>query len=228
VVVLHPVQFMRSADWDQYADFVASVSFSAAWPFPGAGLDYVRDQWFSRLVYSPLPAAYGLFYGGVRELTSYIDAHHGTAIDPNRGIGESPDPVGAPFYVAGRQSFAMNPPFYAALHSLAAVLDSFDRRRTYVVIAPVPQSGFDNVAAAERERAIVEISRELRIDRSAVLDTPVFLPDTSFSTVTHLTRSGRAEFTVALRKQICADERVYMCAAPGQAAAPLNQTHVAR
>src|SRR5258708_7174039 len=74
VLVFHPATFRREPSWDSWPGFVANGGKVNAPPlhFPRSSLDFLELEWLSRLIYSPLPGAYALYYGSEGAFRSTI------------------------------------------------------------------------------------------------------------------------------------------------------------
>lgn len=212
ILVFNPIQFDRDPRWNEWADFIRTDHFEApsGLTFPAGGLEYIRLL-MERAVYSPLPGAYAVYYGGKDQFISTIWSEHGSAIDPNRmldipsleafkatlagNVLFEPDPKTKPFVI--------NAEFEKALGSLSTTLAKLDRSKVYLVIAPVnslyaqggPQSF--HVEAGERIAAL------LGLDRSHFLDTPDVMLDILYAHYpSHLHRWGRIIYTEELVKTL--------------------------
>lgn len=200
VIAMHPVGFRRSPEFEVWPAAVrqGGLSYVGHDPgFPAAALDHARFRWLAPVLYKPLPGSYGLYYGSAAALVDEIGENHGSAVDPNAGLGRDSRP-GAKDMIHIAQSYATNAGFENALDTLAATLARMDRSRVFLVISPIPASAFTPESVDQREEAARRIAQRLGLPAGNVLASPESAPDSDFSTATHLNRWGRITFTETL------------------------------
>jgi hypothetical protein len=208
VLMFHPTTFRREPSWEFWPTFVKDGARPTTVPleFPRSGLDYVEFEWLGRLIYSPLPGAYGLYYGGEGQFRSTLRARQGGAVDPNTGLDiSSVEAVHAmPTPPSGtRANFGWNQPYEDALKNLADTIKNLPpQTRVFLVISPVPDWSFGAATAAERSERATEIATALGIGPDHILNTPATMFAPFFSGYTHLNRWGQSVFTSALAKEL--------------------------
>ena len=210
VFMFHPATFQRAPSWEYWPGFVKNAGKVEApnLHFPRSALDYLEFEWIGRLIYSPLPGAYGRYYGGEGEFRSTIRARQGSAIDPNVGLNisslEALRP--APTKPGGAATdFSWNEAYAEALKVLGETIRTLPpQTRVYLVIAPVPDVAFPAEIEAQRTERIRQIAAVLGIDDDHVLPTPGAMFAAYFSSHTHLNRWGQVVFTDILSKELAA------------------------
>jgi len=192
VLAFHPAVFARNAEWDGWVNFVQNPDGN--WPdlwFPFSGLSYLRTEWLSLGLFSPLPGAYGRFYGGEANFRRQIHYGKGGAIDPaillrgEKNVGIE----GVPF------NPTPNSLFLTALDRLAESIRQFGPERTFLLITPVPESYDTAGYEARMHYTARSIAQRIGIGLGNIIEMPVSYPNALFSTVTHLNRMGRPQFT---------------------------------
>lgn len=159
VLMFQPITFRREANWDYWPAYVANQGKAGipALKFPRSALDFLEFEWVSRLIYSPLPGAYALFYGGEGAFRSTIRSQHGSAIDPTSGLGVSSiealqavptPPFGEP------ADFSWNQAYKDSLKVLGASIAKLPpQTRVYLIISPVPDSRPEAGCSGRNEQA---------------------------------------------------------------------------
>jgi hypothetical protein len=208
VLMFHPAVFRREPAWEGWPAFVKNGARPVTVPleFPRSGLDYVEFEWLGRLIYSPLPGAYGLYYGSEAQFRSAIRARQGAAVDPSTGLNVSSvqalhavptPPSGTP------ANFGWNQAYKDALNILADTIRNLPpQTRVFLVVSPVPDSSFRAETEAERTERVTEIAAALGIGADHILKTPETMFAAFFSGYTHLNRWGQSVFTSALAKEL--------------------------
>ena len=208
VLVFHPITFRREPSWDSWQPFVQNAGKveQPSLSFPRSSLDYLEFEWLGRLVYSPLPGAYGLYYGGEGKFRSTIRARQGGAVDPNNGLNISSietlhaaptPPLGEP------ADFSWNQAYRDALKTLATTISKLpSHTHVYLVISPVPDYSFRPGSGSQRNERAQEIAAALGIDTDHILKTPETMFANFFSGYTHLNRWGQSVFTEALIREL--------------------------
>ena len=142
----------------------------------------IEGRFLSR-VPTPLSGAFGEFYGFTNELLAYMDAHHGSTIDPR--ILD----VGA---LRGSSDYRV-----ASYHKRLAesVLEAVpDGSQLCLGLSPVPASfpaaGFDKAYARLLEQWAEEFPGSVPL-----AGLPATLEDDQFATKTHLVATARAAYT---------------------------------
>jgi hypothetical protein len=208
VFMFHPATFRREVVWEYWPAFVMSAGQAAApaLRFPRSSLDYLELEWLSRLIYSPLPAAYGRYYGGEGAFRSAIDARQGSAIDPNTGLNVAsldaikavPSPPDGPV-----TDFSTNQSYRDALKTLAeTVRKLLPATSVYLIVSPLPDYTFRPGTLEQRAEQAAEIARALGIENSHILNTPATLYAAYFASTTHLNRWGQRVFSKTLAEAI--------------------------
>ena len=205
ILALHPAQFQRDPSWDTWLPFLESIGKPRPRQlnFLRGALDYVRLELLSPLVYSPLPGAYGRFYGGAAAFESFIREGSGTAVDPNAGLDwRTQDEFLAATRGSGGSSraalnwdydYQISSTYRDALGHLATSIRVFGPERVALMIMPVPGSRYSPVKQAARAEVLSELRNILGLPHG--LDTPGSMPDVYFSTSTHLNRWGQVAYT---------------------------------
>ena len=153
----------------------------------GLGLEALRGRILCRLLPTPLPGAYGRHYGFTTDLERYLDAHHGSALDP-----ESRPLTGSAEYRLAPQQEAPSRNFRAALPEGVSLLAG---------IAPVPAGFAEGRYAATRDRMLKQWSEWLEA-HAPLSALPATLPDAHFASVAHLNADGVPHFTAALAEAL--------------------------
>ena len=159
------------------------------------GLDIFRNRVFARLVPTPLPGAYGRYYGFSAEFERYLAQHQGSAVEPDR----KPFQGNAEYRLAQQ----MEKPSREFRQALPANVE------LCVGITPVPAGFAGRDYPAVRERMLQQWSEWLGAD-VVLRELPATLPDRWFANTTHLNERGAAIYTArlaeALRQQRPASE----------------------
>ncbi|MFH1345628.1 MAG: hypothetical protein ABIL01_31145 [Pseudomonadota bacterium] len=210
VLMFHPATFRREPGWEFWPGFVRNAG-KVERPrlhFPRSALDYLEFEWIGRLIYSPLPGAYGRYYGGEGEFRSTIRARRGSAIDPNVGLNISSLEAlrAAPRTPAGAATdYRWNEAYAEALKVLGETIRTLPpQTRVYLVVSPVPDVAFPAEAGDQRANRTGQIAAALGIDNDRVLATPAAMFAAYFSSHTHLNRWGQMVFTNTLSKELAA------------------------
>jgi hypothetical protein len=201
VFVFHPATFRREPSWDSWIDFVQSAAKAETSPleFPRSALDYLQFEGVGRLVYRPLPGAYGLYYGGDEAFRAKIRAQQGSAIDPNTGLNFSSMQTSrnwATILTGKLADYRWNEAYRDALKVLSATLKTLpSQTRVYLAVSPVPDFAFRTEMGEQRTEQARAIAKVLGISNNNILKSPATMPGALFSTYTHLNRWGQAVFT---------------------------------
>ena len=159
-------------------------------------LDLVRSRIVSRLVPSPLPGAYGRFYGFTDDLERYLTAHDGSAVDPDVQVFS-----GSPEYRLAPQLEGPSRNFRAAVPSGVTLL---------VGLTPAPAKFAGTRHAATCDTLLRQWAQWLEAD-AVLTQLPATLPDELFARTTHLGEAGARRYTEtlaqALREQLEASRR---------------------
>jgi hypothetical protein len=208
IFMFHPATFRREASWEYWPVFVRNAGQAAApsLRFPHSALDYLEFEWLSRLIYSPLPGAYGRYYGGEGAFRATIEARQGSAIDPNSGLNvakiEAVRAGPTPPY-GEATDFSANQAYHDALKVLGETMKKLPPRTSvYLVVSPLPDYTFQPGTAEQRAEQAANIARALGIDSSHILSTPATLYSAYFASTTHLNRWGQQVFSGELAKQL--------------------------
>jgi hypothetical protein len=200
IIVLNPIQFQRQDGWDSWLPVISAGLPPLSGTSPLQALDYLRRGWFDRGFYMPLPGAWGRYYGSASQLTNFIYAHRGTAIDPGTGLNfgseaeflresEASERPAMP----KRHIDHMNAAFRKALAKLASRLQTFGSDKAYLLVTPMQGANLDEIRSARDE-----IRQALGIRPENVIDPAADLPNSFFSIPAHLNRWGREIYTDAL------------------------------
>jgi hypothetical protein len=210
VFMFHPATFRRETDWEFWPAFVknAGKAQSPSLRFPHSALDYLEFEWIGRLIYHPLPGAYGRYYGSEGEFRSTIRARQGSAIDPNAGLNipslEALRPAATP--PAGTTTdFSWNEPYTDALKILGKTIGTLPlQTRVYLVVSPVRDFSFRAESKVQRDERAKQIAALLGIGNDRILPTPGAMFAAFFSNPSHLNRWGQVVFTNTLSKELAA------------------------
>lgn len=208
VLMFHPIAFRREPNWDYWSALVDNWERpkKPALGFPRSALDFLAFEWLTRLIYSPLPGAYALYYGSEGSFRSMIRARHGSAVDPSTGLNVSSlrDLRAVPTPPTGKPAdFNWNQPYQDSLRTLAEAIKKLGpQTRTYLVVSPVPDWSFPPGTEGKRIQREEQIAAALGITRENILATPDKMFGAYFSGYTHLNRWGQSVFTKALIKAI--------------------------
>jgi hypothetical protein len=210
VLVFHPATFRREPGWDFWPSFVENGGKTSLphLDFPQSSLDFLEFEWLARLIYSPLPGAYALYYGGEGALRSMIRAHQGSAVDPNTGLNISSMEAlhAGPTAPSGEPAnFNWNPAYVDALRALGETIGNLPpQTRVYLVVSPVPDSSFHVGMDEERSERLRAIAATLGINSDHILKTPATMFAAFFSSYAHLNRWGKMAFTATLIRELAA------------------------
>jgi len=144
------------------------------------GLYAFRDRVITRILPTPLPGAYGHFYGFTWDLYDYMSDNHGSIIDPTR------------------RPFKGDPDYTVSSHvkTVSRIFKEVvpDDSKFIIGITPVPQSHVPAEFQEKRNELLQTWAQAIEPDH-ALLELPAFLPDDAFSTVTHLNENGAKVYT---------------------------------
>lgn len=210
VYMIHPVAFRLGKGWEIWPEFVKSVGKveAPALSFPYSALDYIRFEWLSPVIYSPLPEKFGLYYGSEATFRSSIRERQGSAIDPSIGLNvtslealrPAPTPPSGP-----PTDFDWNEPFAEGLKMLGETIKTLPpQTRVYLVISPVADFTLPPEAELQRTKRAKQIAALLGIGEDRILATPAAMPVAYFAGFAHLNRWGQIVFTEALSKVLAA------------------------
>jgi hypothetical protein len=208
VFMFHPVTFRREASWEYWPAFVRNAGQAEApsLRFPRSALDYLEFEWLSRLIYNPLPGAYGRYYGGEGAFRAAIEARQGSAIDPNTGLNVSriEAMIASPSPPYGEATdFSINQSYRDALSTLGETIRKLPpRTAVYLIVSPLPDYTFRPGTLDQRAGRAKDIALALGIDNSHILDTPATLYAPYFASTTHLNRWGQQIYSAELAKQL--------------------------
>jgi hypothetical protein len=206
IFMFHPDTFQRSSNWDSQPTFLNQQAAVPAKLFPRSAVDYLQFEWLTRLLYSPLPAAYGLYYGGEASFRSSLRDGHGSVVDPSTGlqVARFEKLKAGPTPPTGKSvDLTINQAYRDALGVLRATLQKLpSHSATYFLISPVPDYMLPSSAAVSRAEREIEIAAALGIKRSHILQTPATMYSAYTSSRTHLNRWGRQIFSKELARQL--------------------------
>jgi hypothetical protein len=212
ILVFNPIQFARDPRWNEWPGFIRNDRFEVASSpaFPAGGLEYIRLL-MERAVYTPLPGAYAIYYGGKDQFISTIWREHGGAIEPNRML-DIPSLEAFKATLPGHvllkplpasRPFVINAEFEKALDSLAVTLSKFGRSNVYLVISPVNSVNAQGGPESFHTEAGQRIAARLGLDQSQFLDTPAVMLDILYAHYpSHLHRWARMIYTEQLAKTL--------------------------
>ncbi len=196
VLLLHPEALRRIAPEAYHVELLqALLSGRERVPLPGAreslasllGLDLFRGRLLCRFLPTPLPGAYGRYYGFSADLEHSLTERQGTAVDPDS----------QPFQ--GNAEYRLAQPFQAASKAFRSALPQ--GVRLLVGITPAPE-GF--VSPTHREvcgQMLAQWSQWLQAD-AALTELPFTLPDHLFARTTHLNEAGARLYTEILARSL--------------------------
>jgi hypothetical protein len=199
VLLLHPEALRRPAPETYHTKVLQSflagkdqVSKRDVWYW--LGLEVFRGRVFSRALPSPLPGAYGRYYGFTSDLEDYLVRNRGSAVDPDARVFQgSAEYRLAPQLEGGSRAFKVAVPPGAKL---------------LVGITPVPVSFAGRGHAREHAQMLAQWSQWLQAE---AVQLPATLPDELFAKTTHLNPTGAATYTrllvPILRARVTATER---------------------
>jgi hypothetical protein len=195
VIAIHPIQFQRLPSWNDRVAFILAngiVERDDRTVF-GKALDYMRIEWLSKVIYTPLPGVYGAYYGGETALFQELHANGGSLLDPRRELSAD----------EGRQHlqpYVLNDEFTAALEPLARSIAQLPHRRVFLVLMPVPARTWGAEAAAARRHASETVVGALGLGLANILESDAARPNEQFAVPTHLGLRGRVLFTERLAR----------------------------
>jgi hypothetical protein len=202
VLVFHAAAFRREASWEYWRQFVTNGEKISAptLHFPRSSLDFLAVEWLGRVIYTPLPGAYALYYGSEMAFRLTIRLRQGSAVDPFTGLDVSSAaalhpapsaPSGAP------ADFSWNQAYVDSLRILAEQLRRLPPQTAlYLVISPVPDYTYRAETELERGERANQIAAVLGIDPGHILKTPGKMYVAFFAGfINHLNRWGQKEFT---------------------------------
>ncbi|MCR6636434.1 hypothetical protein [Devosia sp.] len=186
VLVFNPVQFRPEPSWSDWDSYVTppTTPHAPTHVFPFSGLEFLRVEGLNRLIFSPLPGAYGRYYGSATKFRETIDQNAGSAVDPNL-TGRGTDTA---------SSFVMNAEYLNSLDRLRDALDGFGSSKVYLVISPVPDPLTTDLVD-ERDKSAMVLASRLGLAPGQILTSPAVMASGLFATETHLGPEGKAEFT---------------------------------
>ncbi len=164
VIMMHPAQFARRGVSREWMQYVESLDVSIDQPAPDAVLT-------------------GEFAGHYQVAAHLIDELRtfGSLVDNREFSGEIRD-----IEYRVPESFAEH------LQPLSHALGDFDRRKTYLILAPVP----DDAGVDLRKEAELQVAAILGIPESNILPAVSRKSRDRFATFTHLNATGRLEYSV--------------------------------
>lgn len=210
LLVFHPVQFIREDNWEIWETFVTQEGRNAL----AHRNIFMRAQAVLAAVFSSylghaLPGRWGRYFGTLDEFTRSIAADQGGTIDPLGGLRWSTETEFADALAKAEtpaaRSFSPRPNslFMQALDTLAPIVGDIGPERTFIIIAPVPDTHATADDIIARSESADAISARLNLPSGHVLPTPASLPYLYFSDrpwtdpvpPTHLNRWGRRSYT---------------------------------
>jgi hypothetical protein len=208
VFMLHPVTFRWNPAWDVWPAFVRNTTEPPpALRFPRSALDFAQLDWLGRALYSPLPGAYGRYYGSESAFRQTMRERNGAAVDPNEGLHTTSldDVKLVPRAPAEGADYSTNKAFDDALAVLGRAVKLLPAQtRIYLIIAPVAENFFGPASAAERMASAKQMAALLGIDEQNILETPPTMNAAYFSSYTHLDRWGRQAYSQAVSAALSA------------------------
>lgn len=197
VLLTHPEALRLGAPNPRHAEMLASFLASKDYCEPdadfacAAGMEIARGRLLSRIVPSALPGALGQFYGFTPNLWAYLDAHHGSAVDP--GVFDAKTAAGNAEYRLSAHVIESSRRFRASLPPGVQL---------YLGITPAP-AGFVPPNHAETiSRILREWNAAIQADH--VLLLPATMDDDTFASVTHLNARGQTAFSKNLAAALSA------------------------
>ena len=154
------------------------------------GAGDLRSRLLSRLVPSPLPGPWGEFYGFSRDLSDYLDANAGSAIDPRTYRAET---------VSGSAEYRLAPDLEAASKAFRQLIP--DGAELWVGITPAPESFVLPDHEARCNAMLTTWGEWLGADQQ-LTRLPSSLEDRFFASTTHLNAKGREAFTERLARDL--------------------------
>ncbi|KYG23016.1 hypothetical protein SE92_24650 [Bradyrhizobium sp. AT1] len=212
ILVFNPIQFERDPRWNEWPAFIRNDRFElpSGLTFPAGGLEYIRLL-MERAVYTPLPGAYAIYYGGKDQFISTIWSEHGGAVEPNRML-DIPSLEAFKATLPGHvllkplpasKPFVINAEFEKALDALSVTLSKLDRSKVYLVISPVNSVNAQGGPQSFHTEAGQRIAARLGLDQSQFLDTPAVMLDILYAHYpSHLHRWARMIYTEQLAKTL--------------------------
>jgi hypothetical protein len=197
VLVTHPIQFHRIAEWEVWVPQTRKWAQPAVVDRSSAPIDLIRGITSQKLVYSPLPGSWGLYFGSPENLVHQIHESKGSAIDPASGLNfhhlrdlEVSANLGAPGM--NPDSVSITPLYLNALKRLRKSVKKFGSSRVYLVLGPAPIGPHD-----EQKEFILGSFNEVA-EKLGIVPENVLVPKNTFdldykyfSTTTHLNRFGK-------------------------------------
>jgi len=156
-------------------------------PGAGARVKFFEDL-INPLIDLPLPGLLGAQYGWPDDLSRAIKRQNGCLPDPNSFEAKE----------KGAYEFSLSPAVADRLELLRSSLERSGAASVRFGMSPIPSSLAGPGTIESRDAVREEIRTALRLERDALLDTPLKLPDENFASVTHLNLSGRSSYTPRL------------------------------
>jgi len=154
-----------------------------------AGVSIFHSRVLSRALPPALPGEFGRYYGFASELWDHMSRHNGSSVDPRRY-----DPTQS----KGSAEFRISDSMLASAKRFREGLP--DRWKIVTGLSPSP-SGFVSPNHADIWRNLLdEWSQALSADYT-LANLPSSLPDADFATRTHLARTARTSYAIAIAEE---------------------------
>ena len=198
VVLVHPEMLRGVEPIPQYLRFVSTVYSGDDFGDPDStlgqlrglfGLDIVQSRLLSRMPL-PLPKQYGRFYGFNLDLYSFMDRHHGSAVDPHQYTA-------APGQ--GNAEYRLAPALEAGCKALRTAVSP--EAKLVVALSPIPESFAPTNYTTRWEQLLGQWGQWMGADQ-VLTNLPATLPDAFFASTTHLNQHGAARYTRSLAEQL--------------------------
>lgn len=199
IFAFHPIQLIRQKQYDNWPKYIRKSFDKEVAPPTGAykGVkNALSTLLYDHVLYVPLRGSSGGYYGSPKAVQESIRAGHGGVIDPNviflKDVQSGPKNIG---FQGLAEGYVQN------LQVLREVVDKYGLKDVVLLRTPVAQHYVDEKGALAS--AYRDVAKNLAIEKDAgLLEGLAFFPDKYFSTMTHLNRYGKAEFSRALAEKI--------------------------
>lgn len=232
VLVLSPGSFHRDITWEYWVKFLDTLVSEEVTPPPllPGGLkenifttistvqNIVQNGLLGPWIFKAARGQFGVFYGTYWNYANAVKTN-GCLIDPGAGLQPSfSHPKINPISDSFPGMTAKDMPILTSKHPESAtqlLLEAckrlrsdieragIDKSRVFLVITPyLKGSGLDAEFQEHRMRAVAGILNELGLQKNAIVQLPMSLDASEFSTATHLNRWGREVFTQILSEAL--------------------------
>lgn len=220
ILPFHPVQFARDRSWETWVEIIKSTLAPSQDARERDWLimwQQLRAKLYSSLLFIPLQRLYGAFYGSPEAVKKILRDQHGGMIDPATGFLPIALPASSPLQAytlpdsqtsIPYERLTISDEYILALKILYQVIQDYGPENVILVMTPLPQaySAYQDSVFEDYH----QIATLLGIPDHNVITNcmPFALPDTAFSSYSHLNRIGRAMFSEALGKELISRDKL--------------------